>query len=341
MPFLPTTSAKKPWPAYFLARNTGEVVPLIAVDELPPLLDLVGVPRSLGLEETVGMSNLGIVKKCGRFYRIEIGREKDEMGGDKEDENVTHIPTKVQSSLPRCHPPPPTNSPLPSSLSSSSTFPTPVPTPTPAPCPSPKPTPGATAPRYHPTQGSSSQVGPIQSPQIQLCRHWCTHGICKWGQNCRYRHIMPMTLPGLREVGLSNWPGWWKKMNSGFFNSGSGTVCSGGKGRKIAPKGIAGGRMTRSEDLRERIIRQLRTLETEKSLKERQPKEKGRVKGRGVVRAPENAGVSTEAVVGRRGWEDDDSESDIKAGDNQSIVVEDERGVGKEKGAKKEMLVDV
>lgn len=60
----------KPWPAYFLVRTTGEVVPLIAVDELPPGTDLAGVPRSLDLEETIGMLNLGLQRSSGGFYRI-------------------------------------------------------------------------------------------------------------------------------------------------------------------------------------------------------------------------------------------------------------------------------
>lgn len=60
----------KPWPGYFLVRTTGEVVPLIAVDELPPSIEFVGVPRSLDLEETIGMLNLGLQKGTGCFYQI-------------------------------------------------------------------------------------------------------------------------------------------------------------------------------------------------------------------------------------------------------------------------------
>jgi hypothetical protein len=60
----------KPWPGYFLVRTTGEVVPLVAVDELPPNIELVGVPRSLDLEETIGMLNLGLQRSNGGFYQI-------------------------------------------------------------------------------------------------------------------------------------------------------------------------------------------------------------------------------------------------------------------------------
>jgi hypothetical protein len=60
----------KPWPGYFLVRTTGEVVPLVAVDELPPSIEIVGIPRSLDLEETIGMLNLGLQHSTGTHYRI-------------------------------------------------------------------------------------------------------------------------------------------------------------------------------------------------------------------------------------------------------------------------------
>lgn len=55
----------------------------------------------------------------------------------------------------------------------------------------------------------------------QTCRHWCHNGICKWGAKCRYRHSMPMTLTGLQEVGLGNWPNWYRKANMDRFASDS------------------------------------------------------------------------------------------------------------------------
>jgi hypothetical protein len=62
-------SQKTPWPAYFIVRTTGEVVPLIAVDELPKGIDLVGVSRSFDLEDTIGMLNLGVERSSGAFYQ--------------------------------------------------------------------------------------------------------------------------------------------------------------------------------------------------------------------------------------------------------------------------------
>jgi len=73
MPQLYDTSRGKLWPKFFLVRKkgeSGEVVPLIAVDELPPTCNLVGIPRTLDLEETIGMLNLGSQPSCGEFYQI-------------------------------------------------------------------------------------------------------------------------------------------------------------------------------------------------------------------------------------------------------------------------------
>ena len=77
-------------------------------------------------------------------------------------------------------------------------------------------------------QTSSSQATP-QPARIQThdeyCRHWCHHGTCKWGQQCRYKHAMPTTAEGLVEVGLSEFPTWWlAKMLVGGNSSSSNTL---------------------------------------------------------------------------------------------------------------------
>ena len=69
---------------------------------------------------------------------------------------------------------------------------------------------------------STSHPPPLRSqyavyPPRQVCRHWCAHGLCKWGHNCRHSHIMPMTTTGLQEVGLADWPAWFRALNSGYF----------------------------------------------------------------------------------------------------------------------------
>jgi hypothetical protein len=78
-----STNKPKPWPAYFIVRTSGEVVPLIGVDELPVGTDLVGVPRALDLEDTTGMLNLGIQRSSDAFYQIqEVEKEGVEDRGE-------------------------------------------------------------------------------------------------------------------------------------------------------------------------------------------------------------------------------------------------------------------
>lgn len=67
----------EPWPAYFIVRTTGEIVPLVAVDELPPGIEPLGVPRSLSLEATIGMLNLGLQRSSGSFYQISSPKENN------------------------------------------------------------------------------------------------------------------------------------------------------------------------------------------------------------------------------------------------------------------------
>lgn len=46
-------------------------------------------------------------------------------------------------------------------------------------------------------------------PNTFFCRHWCHHGSCKWGWNCKFLHRMPADAEGLREVGLRDFPTWY------------------------------------------------------------------------------------------------------------------------------------
>ena len=72
----------KPLPGHFLVRTTGEVVPLIALDELAPGIEIVGVPRCLDLEATVGMLNLGLQRSSGAFYHMIDHHQDDEDEAD-------------------------------------------------------------------------------------------------------------------------------------------------------------------------------------------------------------------------------------------------------------------
>ena len=71
------THRPKPWPSSFIVRTTGELIPLIGVDEELPLgTDLLGVPRSLDLEATIKMWNLGLQGSSGSFYQVHVDIDK-------------------------------------------------------------------------------------------------------------------------------------------------------------------------------------------------------------------------------------------------------------------------
>ncbi|PVH74756.1 hypothetical protein DL98DRAFT_603342 [Cadophora sp. DSE1049] len=361
---VPPNQKGKPWPAYFLVRTTGEVVPLVAVDELPPGTDLVGVPRSLDLEETIGMLNLGLQRSSGTYYQILSagGKSRSESVSVKINKPTTEPTTSERTVTHR-----------------SSTTPTSTPPATP------KAASTHLSRRRAPSTSTTVNTTTTHQPQpqTQLCRHWCHHGICKWGQQCRYRHIMPMSTSGLQELGLADWPVWFRRMNPGYFaaevvnsNSGSnlgrtkgrrgaksmgctsaggngGACCGvlhepGGAGRervrererqsdRIRGERVVGtlsardrgtGSGLRSEELGEQIIARLRGMSREHAAKEKASEKAGdRLSSVSLV----------ERAVARdtKNWEDESDDEDNGVAECESVVEKEEVGKGKGK------LVDV
>ncbi|KAG9232922.1 hypothetical protein BJ875DRAFT_62862 [Amylocarpus encephaloides] len=280
-------TARKPRPSYFLVRNTGEVVPLIAVDELPPSVSLVGVPRALNLEDTIGMLNLGLQRSSEAFYHVVKEESKTrEKGASKSLVEATATTTAKTQPVPNR-----------SSTSMNSTYPDPPPN---SPAVSPKSTSLAT-----PSTGPRTDL----NTKPQICRHWCLHGICKWGQQCQHRHIMPMTLHGLQQLGLRDWPEWYRKRNPGCFVNDSSV---GGRGRRGALS-ETDVRCREKMEVGEQIVRKLRSLEVKGGEKGREKKVGGSVvKGRGAVKAL-RVGGNLDNVLARRetrNWEDDSESSD-------------------------------
>ncbi|KAH7330098.1 hypothetical protein BKA65DRAFT_460655 [Rhexocercosporidium sp. MPI-PUGE-AT-0058] len=352
---IPPNQKGKPWPAYFLVRTTGEVVPLIAVDELPPGTELVGVPRSLDLEDTIGMLNLGLQRGSGAFYQTVGAEGKGKVeGAGKAVKPVAEPPSSApartvqqSSTTPNSTPPSTPKVRIPSTSVSQSTNTT--------------------------TQQIQNQAQPQPHPQTQVCRHWCHHGICKWGQQCRYRHIMPMSTSGLQEVGLIDWPLWFRRMNPGYFvaeavtlNGGvnsAGRIGGGGRGRRGArvigcastegnggaccgvlhgPGGAVGGRrervrgervvgregergagrVLRSEELGEQIIARLRGMSKEHAAAKEKVVEKV------GERLSSSSLVERAAARDTKSWEDEsDDDSDVES--EGSLDEKEELGKGK------------
>ncbi|TGO88284.1 hypothetical protein BPOR_0172g00100 [Botrytis porri] len=201
-----------PRPGYFIVRKTGQVVPLVAVDELPQGVDLIGVPRNLDLVETSGMLNLGLQGGAqpgapggGGFYGL-VGLEVSEEGNDYEGEEglvgSSGSDTAVSSPLVL---------PIRSSTLNTATNTKNLST-------KPHSLPGLSTSIHAPSRNAASTLQTQQQGQQQTCRHWCTHNRrCKWAENCRYKYEMPRTRFELGLIGLSDWPSWFKAENLGFF----------------------------------------------------------------------------------------------------------------------------
>lgn len=252
-------TAMQPSVGHFIVRpdaddgTPGPIVPLVAVDQLPGWLQLSGVPRELDAEQTIGLTNLGIVdnKDDSTFeVRLHHGKIRDILnnadektdlhssGGGKGKAKATrkkkaapHAETKSKSiektaseeSLPTSagtspstelglveKPKPPVH-PAERMLSASRHNTASIAVGTQAPNNSnEKPL------RPHMTEATRNESRPAAPKQpTTFCRHWCHHGSCKWGLECRYQHRMPMTVDGLREVGLKDFPTWYLLMMSG------------------------------------------------------------------------------------------------------------------------------
>ncbi|KAM0353544.1 hypothetical protein ACHAPU_001556 [Fusarium lateritium] len=217
-------------PQFFLVRpgaeqvtTTGQIrvqpataVPLIPMDLLPEWVEVVGVPRSLLPDDTKGMGNLGIIhQELGtfrlRFAPITQGETCD--SDDSEESNVMQSDAVSSSNAFKKHKPTASSSGLP---------------PTPVPKPKLKPAQGLSSSRHNPdNQQQSAQAEQKSVPHREVaklltnttsltpsptpspCRYWCHHGVCRWGTDCHYEHIMPTTTTGLEKVGLGEFPDWW------------------------------------------------------------------------------------------------------------------------------------
>lgn len=59
-----------PRPQYFVAREDGTLTPLVAVDELPTLVHIVGAPATISPAETQNMTSLGLKERSSRRYKV-------------------------------------------------------------------------------------------------------------------------------------------------------------------------------------------------------------------------------------------------------------------------------
>ncbi|ORY62177.1 uncharacterized protein BCR38DRAFT_486447 [Pseudomassariella vexata] len=365
-------SKQVPLPQHFLVRPgttkhtasgtamiPGPIVPLIPIDQLPEWLDVVGIPRDLTVEQTMGLCNLGTVARSSDYYDVHLlndvrlmtaaspyhgsedlnshtsGRntglssshinpsssssridlsaraftignantnsnKKNNSNNGKADNTHVYPIRKINDNDPHStscganspssktsstithskpqgfdsNPKPlsktkpikdhrpttinandqtpivPLNPRLPSPPASSTVPSNPYPLlwphhgPHPASCflstsaspfpsstSSPLPSSSTATTGYYPKHLHHRGGSYNNSTSNIFCRHWCHYGTCKWGPVCRYQHAMPQTVEGLREVGLSDFPGWWlAAMRMSYETGHMGWVMYGGLG---------------------------------------------------------------------------------------------------------------
>lgn len=266
-------------PAHFLVRPSfrssvpGPIVPLIPLDLLPEFVEIVGIPRHLHPDMTVGMFNAGVLEKPGDFTysmrfatpqsdftRAQRGRHEtqrtpssDVTGGPDSSSTAGSDHSFSSVNVPR------TEASRVSSADEDTAYPTrkavhlrgnltsqgPIDRASSRPRGDNGTTyrgkqirePASSAERckngmnrnQHQKNDNQSQYGAddrgngnsnvngssmtdnsASTKGRSFCRHFCHHGTCKWGLACRYQHAMPMTLEGLQELGLNDWPAWFR-----------------------------------------------------------------------------------------------------------------------------------
>lgn len=58
-----STQPRVPWPKYFVSRPDGTKSPLVAADELPCNISIVGLPTTISIEQTFRMTHVGIQER--------------------------------------------------------------------------------------------------------------------------------------------------------------------------------------------------------------------------------------------------------------------------------------
>ncbi|KAI1022489.1 hypothetical protein LB503_000752 [Fusarium chuoi] len=219
--FLVRPGAEQITPNGQVLSRPATAVPLIPADLFPEWIEVIGAPRSLSPDETRDMGNLGVIHAELDTYKLRfapISRDgastSDES--DTSEEGATEYrpgpcPVGASSSHNYYEKPKPTTTTTTTQLNSQNY--------------KLKPAQGLSSSRHNPAnQQQPAHLRPMslkETPQLptnttapssQLltpCRHWCHHGVCKWGRDCHYEHVMPITAEGLGEVGLTGFPDWW------------------------------------------------------------------------------------------------------------------------------------
>lgn len=202
-------------PQFFVLRQNGSLVPLIAMDEIPHNIRITDVPRSMSIQETTGMTNIGPFPSRHRHYvmvdtnsapnRFNALQFLDTIEPSSDEDKLSRTPVRRPVDLvsaPRrsygIEERPPSSLEAPVST-----------TPPGAPIDSAF---GTFEPL--PQWKDTSELGNrsiIPGKKI-YCTHWMSTGECDYAQQgCLYKHEMPLKLEILNALGYQDIPKWYRE----------------------------------------------------------------------------------------------------------------------------------
>ncbi|KKY25071.1 putative c-x8-c-x5-c-x3-h type zinc finger protein [Phaeomoniella chlamydospora] len=209
-------------PQHFITRENGSIVPVVAVDELPPTVNLQNVPRMLQPHQTNGMTCLGSHTARHQKYVVEKEinpfppSDKTLMG------SAFAAPASVFPPIGRsqlCGPKSPPLTPKDDGQSASSCL------------GSTRSSPRISSVKSHSSDNSDPEFYNMQRmqksqnrqfvrPEVldmapgrkEYCSYWLRHGECDYAQQgCLYKHEMPLDRDTLHKLGLKDIPKWYRE----------------------------------------------------------------------------------------------------------------------------------
>jgi hypothetical protein len=222
-------------PQLFITRQNGIMIPLVAVDELPPTISIRGVPRTLSPHDISGMTGVGTFNSRHRQYVV------DDLNKGFEAFSIPRDRSLMGSSFATLASRPP-NKGTPWGIDHASIFPVPpkaygIQEQSPS---NPK------VPFANKSHSTSTSFTISTEPNLSLfhnledlpigrapgikeyCSYWLRHGECDYAQQgCLYRHEMPLDRPTLENLGLRDIPRWYReKHHLGSYLAGGNTLSS-------------------------------------------------------------------------------------------------------------------
>lgn len=167
---------------FFVTRPGGEMVPLVALDELPAYIALRDVPRTVAVDDFTGMTCVGKRERRG-FHTVDNFFQPtaaDSQLPDAQARLATDHHHEVSGGM---------NHPNSSSQVDNSA----------------SRAPGSTFPLV---SGTSTHVTKAKT----YCSYWIRHGECDYyQQGCLYKHEMPRDPETLATLGLRDIPQWYRE----------------------------------------------------------------------------------------------------------------------------------